>query len=298
MAGDEWEPLSIREGFRDRGDFDVLHERVPEWLIASLQDWFEDYYEGAPDYYDMDRVIRYAERTLRRRLGDDWSAATHPKNPDEDLLDLVDFLLGYAIKQFTQVLTDPEGNTYTTGEDMASRLESILEDAGSAWMVDVTDTDARLVRRLAPEVVEAAKLAIAQEDRAAIHLREAWTDVFGRAPDPSDGYRQAVKAVEAVAQPVISPEDTTATLGKMIAAVRSKPEKWQVDLQHFDPAKQVEQVVGMMELLWKGQHDRHGTSDDDAPFNVSQPEAEAAMHLAITLVQWFRSGVIRMSTVQ
>ena len=47
-----------------------------------------------------------------------------------------------------------------------------------------------------------------------------------------------------------------------------------------------------MELLWKGQIDRHGTDDASTPLSVSQAEAEAAVHLAVTLVQWFTSGAV------
>jgi hypothetical protein len=117
-------------------------------------------------------------------------------------------------------------------------------------------------------------------------------DVFGRQPDPSDGYRQAVKAVESVAQPVVIPNDSKATLGKVIAAMREKPAKWSVLLDSGAAEKRILDVVGMMDLLWRGQHDRHGTSDEKIPAEVSQAEAEAAVHLAITLVQWFRTGVI------
>jgi hypothetical protein len=49
----------------------------------------------------------------------------------------------------------------------------------------------------------------------------------------------------------------------------------------------------MMELLWRGQHDRHGTGADDSPTDVSQEEAEAAVQIAVLLVQWFRTGVVQ-----
>lgn len=48
----------------------------------------------------------------------------------------------------------------------------------------------------------------------------------------------------------------------------------------------------MMRLQWKGQYDRHGSDDEETPLHVGQDEAEAAVHLAITLVQWFRSGAV------
>ena len=43
-----------------------------------------------------------------------------------------------------------------------------------------------------------------------------------------------------------------------------------------------------MRLLWKGEFDRHGTDDANVPLNVGQEQAEAAAHLALFLVEWFR----------
>jgi hypothetical protein len=49
----------------------------------------------------------------------------------------------------------------------------------------------------------------------------------------------------------------------------------------------------MMDLLWYGQIDRHGTDDETVPVNVTQKQAEAAVHAAVTLVEWFISGAFR-----
>jgi hypothetical protein len=54
----------------------------------------------------------------------------------------------------------------------------------------------------------------------------------------------------------------------------------------------VETVADMLDLVWKGQSDRHGSPDLTAPISVSQEQAEAAMHLAVTVVQWFTTGVV------
>jgi hypothetical protein len=49
----------------------------------------------------------------------------------------------------------------------------------------------------------------------------------------------------------------------------------------------------MLDLLWKSQLDRHGTPDETVPLSVSLEEAEATLHLALTLVHWFRTGAIK-----
>ena len=79
--------------------------------------------------------------------------------------------------------------------------------------------------------------------------------------EPRVAYSQAIKAIEVVARPIPSPSDASATLGKMIAAMRAKPDKWRVVLERSTP----EDVATMMEMVWKGQEDRHGTDDADAP---------------------------------
>ena len=48
-----------------------------------------------------------------------------------------------------------------------------------------------------------------------------------------------------------------------------------------------------MATIWKSQFDQHGTDDTTRPLNVSQPEAEAAVQMSVTLVQLFRTGAIR-----
>jgi hypothetical protein len=114
----------------------------------------------------------------------------------------------------------------------------------------------------------------------------------GETPNPSSAYRNGVRAVEAAAIPVVLPADTTATLGKMIKAMRDAPSKWEAALGG-DRKDGVAAVVEMMDLLWKGQHDRHGFVEDDRPLEVSQEEAEFAVALAVTLVQLLTNGGVR-----
>ena len=53
----------------------------------------------------------------------------------------------------------------------------------------------------------------------------------------------------------------------------------------------VDTVRMMMDTIWKGQVDRHGTPDPNKP-PVKQPAAEAAVQVAVTLVHLFRTGAI------
>jgi len=176
--------------------------------------------------------------------------------------------------------------------DDIHRLDNMLREGGSAWMV-APDRQA-LVQRVQPEVAEAARVVIESGSRAGHHLAEAWRSVYGRDPDPSSGYREAVRAVEAAARPIVIPNDATATLGKIIGRLRSEPEKFATvfenDPQDFKP---LEAVRGLMSLVWKYQRDRHGTDDETVPLHVSLEQAEAALHAALTLVHWFQRGFVR-----
>ena len=249
-------------------------------MLSSLIAWTLSTVSGGIGVDGMAEPVMKLSRILRRDLGM-VTGQTGLKNLMEELandenlfLDLVDAMLqhGFAYQN-------------------VGRLQEILDESGSAWTLGPGLRG--LERRVPDAVVKAAREAMTPKDRASAHLSKAWNDVFGRNPDASDGYREAVRAVEAVAQPIIEPNNAKATLGTMIGALRNQTGKWKVALHHPDSLCQTEDFVGMMDLLWKGQHDRHGTGDTDAPLDVAQEEAEAAVHLAVTLVQWFRSEVIR-----
>ena len=126
-----------------------------------------------------------------------------------------------------------------------------------------------------------------QSGNAAVHLKEAWSDIYRHKPNPSAGYRNAVRAIEAVCPLTVIPNDPKPTLGKAIAAMRLKPSKWKTEIGDVDT------VIRMLEAVWGSQTDRHGSGEKNRPPNVTQREAEAALHLAVTLVQLFRTKAIR-----
>jgi hypothetical protein len=168
----------------------------------------------------------------------------------------------------------------------------MLNDAGSLWRVGAADKRFQLERRVQPSVEAAAKQVMSTGDKAAQHLRLAWSAVYGRHPDAGKGYGEAIMAMEAAAIPVVLPATTVGTLGKVIGALRDKPAKWAVGLKHPEPERQVLVLADMLDLVWKGQTGRHGDPDPSAPISVSQEQAEAAVHLAVTVVHWFNTGVV------
>jgi hypothetical protein len=196
------------------------------------------------------------------------------------MLDVTDYLLSK---------TTP--GTNTTDARRLQELDRLLMEAGSMYRVDMEGEPPRLIRRVEGSVEEAARVTMSREDTAGNLLRRAWNSVYGRHPNPSDGYRQAVRAVEAAAIPIVLPNDASATLGKVIGNLRSHPDLWHLSFTHrTEPHRPIQTLVSMLTLLWEGQYDRH--VGEGVPLLVSQEEAETALHLSVTLVQWFIAGQV------
>lgn len=168
----------------------------------------------------------------------------------------------------------------------AGELGDLLHQGGSAWEVSTSEDAYQLTRRAVGPVVEVLEQTATEAARAHEHLASAWSRLMGRDPDPSGAYREAVRAVEAIAKPVVLPNNNLATLGQMISAMKEKPEKWAVTIGT------VGDVRAQMEAVWKGQLDRHGTDDESVPLNVSTEEADAAFSTCLNLVRQFSGGHI------
>ena len=145
-----------------------------------------------------------------------------------------------------------------------------------------------------PTVVTAAEQAIDTAPATAGGLlRDAWQHTYGLHPDPTAAYRDAVRAVEEIACPLVLAQagaNNTATLGTVRKHLRDAPEKWQFTLLDKDGIGSVEPLVAMLDRLWTGQVSRHG----GGPISRDQTraEAEAAVHLAATMVQLLAAGAL------
>ena len=289
-TGDTYVPLSVRH---DPGTADsyasALHEGVPSWLRPSLRDWVVPFVTLEESYYTVPNVdvMRSIERRLRLEglpSDRDQEALFEAfleliETGDEGvLLDVVDHCLRFGLKQ-----DEPSIRA-------AENLLHMLQQAGSAWTPE-TKMPSQLLRRVEATANEAFQRAVLEDDRASEHLRTAWLNTYARNPDPSKAYAEAVKAIEASAKPVILPTDGKATLGKMIKAMKDKPEKWRTVFDHA-PSSGVEHVASMMELVWRGHSDRHGTGDAEESGGITPIQAEAAVQASVALVHWFRSGVV------
>jgi hypothetical protein len=181
-----------------------------------------------------------------------------------------------------------EWPSYRTQYGSPSTLERILLAANSAWRA----TWQGLERRVDPTLTAAVTETIRDTNtEAAGHLAAAWAAAYGRDPDPNKAYGEAVRAVEAVACPLALPSNRSATLGQVRDHLRDAAAKWAVVIPGKDGAPgPADPVVAMMTALWEGQRSRHaGTPSSRRQIPA---EAEAAVHLAATLVQWLTTGVL------
>jgi hypothetical protein len=285
-------PLSFREANREP-EFLGPHDGVPDWLFNSLWEWLiaqlpnpwlrginnpvaEDAYRalGLTLHTDLDRDRRGANAVqIQRNL----NALCHENR--ELLLDAIDLVLHTATHN-------------QTSRAHADALDGTLTAGGSVYTVAEVDEGFELQRRT-PDAAREALQRIGYAEAPGKLLTRAWSQAYSRGPDPNAAYSWAVKAIEAAAIPVVLPENNKATLGQLIAALDGKPDKWDVVFAPDEASQQVSAVAALMRIVWRGQF-RHGEPGEEIK-EQSQPEAEAAVHAAITLVHWFSSGAIRRS---
>lgn len=287
-------PFSVRIGARLASR--DLHEGVPDWLVGPLLDWLE----RSVDQYCVRGVA------LRQRI-----SLLGPEIPKRSLsgLCVLRWRSGpwsprqaggtYSMRS-TMCQSDPDlglpsgwtGTVPIPGSAPLSVLNRLLVTGGSAYHV----LNGRLERRV-DETTAAAfeRVAATAGDEASMHLRRAWTATYGRDPEPSRAYGEAVRAVEALACPMLLPKDPKPTLGKAIAHLRDRPDEWELVLPGERDAAGVVPLLVMLQLLWAAQRSRHAGSPNARDQLLT--EAEAALSLAIALVQWFASGFVHRRRV-
>ncbi|MEU9072104.1 hypothetical protein AB0D60_35120 [Streptomyces sp. NPDC048306] len=288
-----------------RGSIDKsLSEGVPDCMEIPLRQWVMALL--ADDEANAQRIALYLK--LRVDTGPRvYSPARFlaAGTTAEQLLDVVNAMLHLSTQPNTQMY-GPNPATWsgrrqylgTQGssvrEQAIAELEDMLTLAGSAYRVNDAHTGLELRVDATAQQAVASTLAAArtpQSGSAADHLATAWKCAYGRDPDPSKAYSEAIKAVESASQSLIEPNNAKATLGTMLGVIRNSPQGFSTAIPAGGGGDDITLVADMMRRLWQGQTARHGSQNPTRLEN--QREAEMAVHLAATLVQWFTASLVQ-----
>lgn len=285
---------------RDTPSSDVaLIEGVPDHLRRPLIEWLTAYLAGTPNLVqrialrlrvpldapeveqlldavvvaDQHQLLDIADMAIHFDLGLRWDIDVGGMEHNPNEASLADWIPEWRW---------PKGSRPAAVQDLAE----VLADAGSAYRIDWTERCLR--RRVDPTIEAAVKEALARP--AERHLRDAWAATYGRHPDPSKAYDEAVRSVEAASIPVVLPNGERETLGKVLGHLRDAIDKWELAIGGRNNGD-AGPVVSMIELLWRGHVGRHAGGPSSRP--QTREEAEMAFYLAVTLVQWFTTGAVR-----
>jgi hypothetical protein len=270
-----WKPLSVRDGrAKDQGPY----EGVPPHLYSALKEWVDSTFGGYSEQAGNDiangpRLAAALRYSVFARPGRKLTVreVTLSLNSQIDLmLEAVDAVL----------------HLERPNRDLCRQLDELLTLGGSVWQVGPTRD--RLVRRVDPTAAASFGEASSPRDLASAELKEAWTAAYGRNPDASDAWDHSIKAVEAVLIPAVTPNNAKATLGVVIKTLNDQGDLWRLALQGHDRSESVAPLVSVLRLMWPNP-DRHGGAGSRQPALV---EAQTVVHLAVTIVQWARSGVL------
>lgn len=163
-------------------------------------------------------------------------------------------------------------------------LDLYLRAGGSAFMV--APDGCSLTWRVDETTAAAVELAMSPDDQASAELAKAWATAFGRAPDPAVAWQSAIRAVEDLLIPIVEPNNRQATLGSARGVLRANAQRWQVD----HPKITLDVLLKALTDLGYEPRRHGGQSEETVP---SLADAQAAVHLAVLLVNWLRAGLLR-----
>lgn len=268
----------------------TLHPGVPHWLVTPLRNWLD---QALTEPLAQRVALRLQKSPYRSSY---IELLAHAE--DAELLTIVDATLqlhsGWDAREDAGTLPRPIW-TPTKFRMLLHYLDLTLTDAASQYRVDFDSRS--LVRRVDETVQKAADATVKDAPAAsADHLRAAWVAAYGLNPDPDKVFNESIRAVEEVACPLVEERRAAqggATLGTVISELgKNSGHRWELTLSGKDgQPRDIESLVAMLQTLWQAHVSRHGGAPKSRRQN--QDEAEAALHLAVLLVQWLNAGVLR-----
>lgn len=284
-----WQPLFVRDT-PEALAYQGLVEGIPAHLERSLWRW-------AMDRGVRDAGLRYkAERLLRISVPEDGQnrnpfAAYWDSVGEADRLALIDFFLRDLQDAFdNDKRAGMPTESFTVHVVSAIRLDQMLTEGGSVWKTTF-DPFWGLTRRVNETTQALVDLASSPATDAARKIAAAWSACYRHEPDYDGAYRNAVLAVEAVALPVIVPNDKRGTLGNVVGHLNDAYPRWTVGGLDDERQASGATLLTMLRTLWHNQQ-RHAQPDGTVR-DVGRTEAETAVALAVTLVHWFASGLVK-----
>lgn len=282
MTVKPWTPLSVRRN--QQSEFSLI-DNVPQFMRHGIKEWIQQAINGdnrlvtqmalelridelsdnIDNFYPDDAVIACIQRSGPWDMYDESLA-----------LDVMDWLLGH-------------------GCGHAQSLEHILKSAGH--VLRVSPDGNRLVERIDPALWDEYEQVTQPDDQASQYMQEAWALAFGREPNLSDAWGRAIKAIETLLKPIVSPKNNKATIGSMASALRQSPDKWECKLPdrvynvngEINSKRGIEVFIDALATIGY-QPDRHGS---DQPQDVDETTARSVLFLATTVVGWLRDGTLR-----
>ena len=266
----------------------------------ALRDWIEN---SAP-------TDEFARRGMvNMKIAPSWTGGQGIHRAElaglsrDEVLNVVDCMLhlgveGAALAEYERRNAHRYGAT-APFVDPVNSLAELLSDARSAYRVRFTEDGVadgleRIVYATVTEAAREAGDAAENSGRqvAKARLKSAWLKAYSMNPDPGGSYADAVRAVEDVACPIFLPNAPRPTLGGVRAHLADAGHQYElvIDDENAAPAS-VDALTAMIGLLWYGHRDRHEGGPTSAP--ISPEAAQAAVHLAATLVQWLSTGTVR-----
>jgi hypothetical protein len=141
-------------------------------------------------------------------------------------------------------------------KDQREVLQQLLDDGHMIYRVR---SDGRGLERRVSPVAEAQAITAADAAEqagfpvAGERLIAAWNSIYALKPDPSGAYRDAIRAVEAVANPFFLSGAPAPTLGQVIRHLEDHSSDYEMVIagKTSKPAD-VSAALRMMRLLWEG----------------------------------------------
>jgi len=294
LAGVRWFPLGV-DSEEEIAEYDALHDGIPEWLATPYWIWVQESVTVTRRYRDGSGAFEMMDEPLMASMCQTLGIATPNLRAIETSaygghLQLTAGLK--ALRAHAKPLQIADYLLAYKGHGKAEDLDRMLQRSRSLYQVGTRAGRPGLTRRVPLGVKENADAVFARSGQAGIRLAKAWEALYGVSPDPSKSYGLAIKAVEDVAIPVVSPTNQRATLGTLINQIRDQ-KNWSLPmLREQDDARSADVVLSMMRLLWSGQHDRHG-GQPSAPGDVTFEEAQVGVSLAVNIVQLFSAGLVQ-----